>query len=102
VISLGTPLQHRYCLLASQPQLANFDAFLVTFTEKSEVCATFTHSGTEFIYLLLGSLIYRHGAKSFDLGCGDALTFRGDVPHGPELFGALPIVMLSLIVSVDE
>jgi uncharacterized cupin superfamily protein len=52
----------------------------------------------EFIYILEGSLRYRHGGESFMLRPGDALTFRGDVPHGPEKLVRLPIRMLSIII----
>jgi quercetin dioxygenase-like cupin family protein len=74
----------------------------VTLTDKSEVFPGFQHPGTEFIYVLSGSLIYRHGAQSYPLGPGDALTFRGDVPHGPESLGVVPIQMLSIIMYAEE
>ncbi len=44
----------------------------------------FEHPGTEFIHLLEGSLTYRHGDETHLLKAGDALTFAGAVPHGPE------------------
>jgi quercetin dioxygenase-like cupin family protein len=90
-------------LLAAQrgPRKA-FEPFLVTLTDASEVFPGFQHPGTEFIYLLSGSLTYRHGSHSYPLAPGDSLSFRGEVPHGPETLGKVPIRMLSIIIYDDE
>jgi transcriptional regulator with XRE-family HTH domain len=99
VVRRGTRRGHTYHLLAAQrgPR-KSFEPFLVTLTDKSEVFPGFQHPGTEFIYILAGSLTYRHGSHSYSLGPGDSLTFRGDVAHGPETLGKVPIRMLSIIV----
>ncbi len=57
--------------------------------------------GTEFIYLLEGSLTYRHGDESYMLKPGDSLTFAGEVPHGPEKLIKPPIRMLSIIIYAE-
>jgi len=103
VVRRGTRRGHTYHLLAAQrgPR-KSFEPFLVTLTDKSEVFPGFQHPGTEFIYLLAGSLTYRHGSHSYPLAAGDSLTFRGDVPHGPETLGKVPIRMLSIIVYDEE
>ncbi|HWG72283.1 MAG TPA: XRE family transcriptional regulator [Steroidobacteraceae bacterium] len=103
VVRRGTRRGHTYHLLAAQrgPR-KSFEPFLVTLTDKSEVFPGFQHPGTEFIYLLTGSLTYRHGSHSYPLAAGDSLTFRGDVPHGPETLGKVPIRMLSIIVYDEE
>jgi hypothetical protein len=41
---------------------------------------------------------YRHGQHTYLLTPGDALTFRGEVPHGPEKLIDLPIRFLATIV----
>ena len=99
VVRRGTRRGHTYHLLAAQrgPRKA-FEPFLVTLTDKSEVFPGFEHPGIEFIYLLDGSLTYRHGEGCYLLKKGDALTFPGDVPHGPEKLIKLPIRMLSIII----
>ena len=103
VVRRGTRRGHTYHLLAAQrgPRKI-FEPFLVTLTDKSEVFPGFQHPGTEFIYLLAGSLTYRHGSHSYPLEPGDSLSFRGDVPHGPETLGKVPIRMLSIIIYGDE
>jgi transcriptional regulator with XRE-family HTH domain len=103
VVRRGTRKRHTYHLLAAQrgPKKV-FEPFLVTLTDKSEVFPGFQHPGTEFIYILSGTLTYRHGTQSYPLGPGDALTFRGDVPHGPESLGTVPIRMLSIIMYAEE
>lgn len=99
VVRRGTKRGHTYHLLAADrgPRRA-FEPFLVTLTDKSEVFPGFEHPGVEFIYLLDGSLTYRHGSDSYLLKRGDALTFPGSIPHGPERLIKLPIRMLSIII----
>jgi transcriptional regulator with XRE-family HTH domain len=99
VVRRGTKRGHTYHLLAANrgPRRV-FEPFLVTLTDKSEVFPSFEHPGVEFIYLLEGSLTYRHGNSSHLLKRGDALTFVGSTPHGPEKLIKLPIRMLSIII----
>lgn len=99
VVRRGTKRGHTYHLLAADrgPRRA-FEPFLVTLTDKSEVFPGFEHPGVEFIYILDGSLTYRHGNNSYLLKRGDALTFPGSAPHGPERLIKLPIRMLSIII----
>jgi transcriptional regulator with XRE-family HTH domain len=103
VVRRGTRRGHTYHLLAAQrgPRKA-FEPFLVTLNDRSEVFPGFQHPGTEFIYMLSGTLTYRHGSHSYPLAPGDSLSFRGDVPHGPETLGKVPIRMLSIIMYDDE
>jgi transcriptional regulator with XRE-family HTH domain len=102
VVRRGTKRGHTYHLLAADrgPRRA-FEPFLVTLNDKSEVFPGFEHPGTEFIYLLEGSLTYRHGDETHALKAGDALTFAGDVPHGPEKLLKTPIRMLSVIIYAE-
>jgi transcriptional regulator with XRE-family HTH domain len=102
VVRRGTRRGHTYHLLAADrgPRRA-FEPFLVTLNDKSEVFPGFEHPGTEFIYLLEGSLTYRHGDEIHLLKAGDALTFAGSVPHGPEKLLKTPIRMLSVIIYAD-
>jgi transcriptional regulator with XRE-family HTH domain len=103
VVRRGTRRGHTYHLLAAQrgPK-KSFEPFLVTLTDKSEVFPGFQHPGTEFIYVLAGSLTYRHGSHRYPLGPGDSLSFRGEVPHGPETLGKVPIRMLSIIIYDEQ
>jgi transcriptional regulator with XRE-family HTH domain len=102
VVRRGTKRGHTYHLLAADrgPRRA-FEPFLVTLNDKSEVFPGFEHPGTEFIYLLEGSLTYRHGDETHLLRTGDALTFAGTVPHGPEKLLKTPIRMLSVIIYAE-
>ena len=103
VVRRGTKRGHTYHLLAIErgPRRV-FEPFLVTLNNKSEIFPGFEHPGIEFIYLLQGRLRYRHGKSSYMLAPGDALTFRGSVPHGPEKLIKLPIRMLAIIIYDDE
>src|SRR5512139_30819 len=99
VVRRGTRRGHTYHLLASDrgPKRV-FEPYLVTLTDKSELFPEFDHPGVEFIHVLEGSLRYRHGPESYLLKPGDSLTFRGDVPHGPDKLLKLPVRMLSVII----
>ena len=99
----GTRRGHTYHLLAApRGPRKTFEPFLVTLNDQSELFPGFQHPGTEFLYVLSGALTYRHGGHSYPLAPGDSLTFRGEVPHGPESLGKVPIRLLSVIIYDDE
>ena len=99
VVRRGTKRGHTYHLLAyDRGPRKSFEPFLITMDDASEVFPSFEHPGTEFIYMLSGKIEYRHGRNTYLLEPGDALTFRGEVPHGPERLIELPIHFLSIIV----
>lgn len=98
VVRRGTKRGHTYQLLAyDQGPTKVLEPFLITMDDASEVFPTFEHPGIEFIYVLEGKLEYRHGQHHYLLEPGDALTFRGDIPHGPERLIELPIRFLAII-----
>lgn len=103
VVRRGTKRGHTYHLLAAErgPR-RSFEPYLVTLTDESEVFQRFQHPGTEFIHLLEGRLEYRHGKHIYAMGPGDSLTFKADIPHGPERLIRLPIRMLSIIMYASE
>lgn len=99
VVRRGTKRGHTYHLLAyDQGPKKPFEPFLITMDDASEVFPTFEHPGQEFIYMLQGKIEYRHGQQTYALEPGDSLTFRGDIPHGPERLIELPIVFLSVLI----
>ncbi|KAM3095350.1 helix-turn-helix domain-containing protein [Phormidesmis sp. 146-35] len=98
VVRRGTKRGHTYHLLAyDQGPTKLFEPFLITMDDASEVFPTFEHPGTEFIHMLEGKIEYRHGQSTYILEPGDSLTFRGDIPHGPERLIELPIRFLAII-----
>ena len=103
VVRRGTKRGHTYHLLAyDQGPRKAFEPFLITMDDASEVFPTFEHPGTEFIYMLKGKIEYRHGQHTYLLEPGDSLTFRGDIPHGPERLIELPIHFLSTIIYAGQ
>ena len=102
VVRRGTKQGHTYHLLAyGQGPKKHFDPFLISMDDESETFPIFEHPGIEFIYMLEGRIEYRHGRHTYELAPGDALTFRGEVPHGPERLLKLPIRFLSVIHYPD-
>jgi len=98
VVRRGTRRGHTYHLLAyDQGPRKQVEPFLITMDDASEVFPTFTHPGTEFIYMLEGCIEYRHGRSTYLLEPGDSLTFKGSIPHGPERLIQVPIRFLAVI-----
>ncbi len=99
VVRRGTRSGHTYHLLAyDQGPNKRFEPFLITMDDDSQRYPIFEHPGTEMLYMLEGELEYRCGQQLHVLEPGDALTFQGTEPHGPERLLRCPIKFLSIIV----
>ncbi|GFM67996.1 helix-turn-helix domain-containing protein [Pseudomonas cichorii] len=98
VVRRGTEKGHTYHLLNhTRGPKKSFEAYMVTMDDASEEFPTFSHPGTEFLHLLEGELIYRHGNQVYRMEAGDSLTFDGEIPHGPEQLVQVPIRLLSIM-----
>jgi len=94
----GTRAGHQYQLLGHSPHgPVMVEPYLITLTHESDVFQTFQHAGLEFLYMLEGNVVYRHGDRTYDMHPGDALFFDADAPHGPEELRKLPARYLSVI-----
>lgn len=99
----GTKRGHSYELLSyDQGPKRLFEPFLITLDDESETFPRFQHEGTEFIYMLEGKIEYRIGKHSYVLEPGDAITFEGSIPHGPDRLIELPIKFLSTMHYQNE
>ncbi|MFT4560520.1 MAG: transcriptional regulator with XRE-family HTH domain [Gammaproteobacteria bacterium] len=99
----GTKRGHSYELLSyDQGPKKLFEPFLITLDDESELFPRFQHEGTEFIYMLEGRIEYRVGKNSYVLEHGDAISFQGKIPHGPDRLIELPIKFLSTIHYAPE
>ncbi|GGB85387.1 XRE family transcriptional regulator [Marinobacterium zhoushanense] len=103
VVRRGTDKGHTYQLLNTQRgKKSSYEPFLITMDDASEVFPTFSHPGQEFIYILKGQILYRHGNQLFEMGPGDSLAFDAEVPHGPEELREVPLQLLSFILYDDK
>lgn len=94
----GTRAGHLYQLLGSGVRgEVGVEPYLITLTEESEAYDQFRHDGVEFIHMLEGELIYRHGDQTFSLKPGDSLFFDAVSVHGPKELVKLPAIYLSII-----
>jgi len=94
----GTRAGHQYLLLGHAPHGDLIvEPYLITLKDSSDVFPTFRHEGLEFIYVLEGEVVYRHGEKKFHMKPGDSLFFDSTTPHGPDKMIELPIRFLSVI-----
>ena len=99
----GSRKGHLYQLLGHSLRSAlSVEPFLITLDENSDAHPIFSHPGVEFIYMLEGSMAYRHGGQAYELEPGDSLFFDSEVPHGPLELRNLPTVFLSVIVASTE
>ncbi|MBB4227234.1 helix-turn-helix domain-containing protein [Rhizobium mongolense] len=96
----GTRAGHQYNLLGHIDNNSSgviVEPYLITLTADSDVFPTFQHEGMEFLYMLEGEVVYRHGDQLFPMQPGDSLFFDADAPHGPEVLVKLPSRYLSII-----
>jgi transcriptional regulator with XRE-family HTH domain len=96
----GTRAGHQYNLLGhvgANTSGVVVEPYLITLSANSDVFPTFQHEGMEFLYMLEGEVVYRHGSHLFRMLPGDSLFFDADAPHGPEELTKLPIRYLSII-----
>jgi transcriptional regulator with XRE-family HTH domain len=96
----GTRAGHQYNLLGHIDNNSSgvvVEPYLITLTTDSDVFPTFQHEGMEFLYMLEGEVVYRHGDQLFTMQPGDSLFFDADAPHGPEILVTLPSRYLSII-----
>lgn len=63
---------------------------MVTMDDASEEFPTFAHPGTEFLHLLEGELVYRHGNQLYHMRAGDSLTFDGETRTAPSSWCRCP------------
>ena len=94
----GTRAGHQYQLLGHSPHgPVMVEPYMITLTKETDVFPSFQHPGVEFLYMLEGNVVYRHGDKTYDMHPGDALFFDAEAPHGPEELRKLPARYLSVI-----
>jgi DNA-binding XRE family transcriptional regulator/mannose-6-phosphate isomerase-like protein (cupin superfamily) len=96
----GTRAGHHYSLLGHIENNTSgvvVEPYLITLNTESDVFPTFQHEGMEFLYMLEGEVIYRHGESLYRMQPGDSLFFDADAPHGPEELVTLPARYLSII-----
>lgn len=96
----GSKSGHIYQLLgASLRNRIRMEPYLITLTEDSDAYPIFQHEGVEFIFMLEGAVIYRHGDQDYRMAPGDALFFDAEAPHGPLEILARPCRYLSIIAA---
>jgi transcriptional regulator with XRE-family HTH domain len=94
----GTRAGHQYQLLGHSPHgPVMVEPYMITLTHETDVFPAFQHPGMEFLYMLEGNVVYRHGDKTYDMHPGDALFFDAEAPHGPEELRQLPARYISVI-----
>lgn len=95
----GTKVGHVYQLLGHVLRGdVVVEPYMITLRKGAEPYTSFQHAGTEFIYMLTGEVVYRHGDQTYHLKPGDSLLFDSTALHGPETLVQQPMTYLSIIV----
>ena len=94
----GTRVGHVYQLLGhALGGDLRVEPYLITLHEEAVPYTGFHHAGIEFIYMLSGQVLYRHGDRVHHLRPGDSLMFDSAALHGPEVLIERPMTYLSII-----
>jgi transcriptional regulator with XRE-family HTH domain len=100
----STRAGHQYNLLrhiSSKTSGVVVEPSVIMLSERSEMLPIFQHGGIEFVYMLEGEVVYRHGSNLYPMATGDSLFFDADAPHGPEL-RERPVRYLSIVCRLSR
>jgi transcriptional regulator with XRE-family HTH domain len=94
----GQTVEHEYRVLGhTTAKGIAVEPYLMIYTSTSKVMPSLRRVGTQFIYILEGQLVYRHGTATYLMSEGDSLLFQAVVPHGPESILRAPVRYLSVL-----
>lgn len=79
-----------------------FESLLITLTEESQPFPLFQHMGSEFVYVVEGTMDYLHQETTFRMETGDGILFDAEGIHGPARIIEAPVRFLSVNVSEDR
>ncbi|KRB86423.1 XRE family transcriptional regulator [Sphingomonas sp. Root710] len=74
------------------------EPYLILLRENAVAHTSFRHSGVEYIFMIEGEVIYRHGSERYTLREGDSLLFDSGALHGPETLVSPTSRYLSIII----
>lgn len=96
VVARGnTPRGHVHTALGVLRDRADaLEPTLVTITRTARPAPLVRHPGTEFVHVLEGEMVYRHGTRDHPLLPGDSLLFEAEAPHGPTELVVRPVRFL--------
>ena len=94
----GLSIQHEYHVLGhTTAKGIAVEPYLMSFSNLSRVVPFLHRAGTQFVYVLEGQFVYRHGTATYLMSEGDSLLFQAEVPHGPENILVAPVRYLSIL-----
>lgn len=95
----GTKAGHVYQLLghALRGDVV-VEPYMIVLRENAVPHTSFRHAGVEFIHMIDGEIIYRHGSERYTLKDGDSLLFDSGALHGPETLVSPTSRYLSIII----
>jgi transcriptional regulator with XRE-family HTH domain len=95
----GTKAGHVYSLLGHVLRGdVVVEPYMITLRENAVPHTGFRHAGVEFIHMIEGEVVYRHGSENYVLKDGDSLLFDSSALHGPERLVSPTSRYLSIII----
>jgi len=103
IVRNGSQAGHEYRLLGGlRGEHDRLECLEVTLTGMSKAYPLFQHPGTEFVYMLEGTMDYGHSRSVYRLEPGDTLQMDGEGAHGPIALIKVPIRFLSVIGFLES
>jgi transcriptional regulator with XRE-family HTH domain len=96
-VKAGLPTERCGTRAGHRPLGVSVEPCLFTLADDADRPALRQHAGMEFIYMLEGEMVWRHGMALYRMAPGDSLFFDAASPHGPDQLLTLPVRFLSVL-----
>ncbi len=77
----GEAFGYSYESVAHKCSIKTMEPFVLTLPVRAKNLARNQHEGQELLYVLEGTMIFRHGAEEFIVEEGDCVYFDASIPH---------------------
>ncbi|GLJ60864.1 MULTISPECIES: helix-turn-helix domain-containing protein [Microbacterium] len=97
-VRAGSRQGHRYASLGNLLSTSgpSLEPVIVTLNAEAAEFPLYEHAGIEFLYMLEGAVLFRHGDDEHVLEAGDSILLDAETPHGPTAVIAGPARFLSV------
>ena len=95
----GTPYDYEYESLAYKFKNRVMEPFILTLPVNPKKKTVYRHEGQEILFVLEGTMKFRHGTEELIAEPGDCLYFDSGIAHFGETVGSKPVKCLTVIFS---
>ncbi len=98
----GSSNEYSYEAVAHQFNNKAMDPFILTLPIHPKKRTLYQHKGQELLFVLEGTMKFRHGSEDFIAEEGDCVYFDSSVPHFGEALGKKPAKCFMVIFNPGE